>query len=105
MLTQHGISFESTTPDSDSRRHFRCLLSIALRNLRKVIAARRQSANSSFLMRVQAIADEGVSADRVRHHLVELYKALNEYSLAQYGTHLTREGFKRLVFQGTGVHV
>ena len=56
-------------------------------------------------MRVQAIADEGVSADRVRHHLVELYKALNEYSLAQYGTHLTREGFKRLVFQGTGVHV
>lgn len=58
-----------------------------------------------FDLLITAIAEEGVSADRVRHHLVELYKALNEYSLAQYGTHLTREGFKRLVFQGTGVHV
>ncbi len=65
----------------------------------------RQSASPSLLITLEAFAEEGVSADRVSHHLVELYKALNEYSLAQYGTHLTREGFKRLVFQGTGVHV
>jgi hypothetical protein len=56
-------------------------------------------------LKLRAIAERGTSADTVRKHLVAVYKALNEHFLEKYGTFLTRDQFKRLVFEETRVRV
>jgi hypothetical protein len=58
-----------------------------------------------FALKLRAIAEKGVSADTVRKHLVALYKALNEHFLEKYGTFLTRDQFKRLVYEEVRVRV
>lgn len=54
---------------------------------------------------LRAFAEPGVSASVLAEHLVVMYKALNEYTLAKYGQHLTRGHFRRLVCKHAGVLV
>lgn len=59
-----------------------------------------------FKLILRAFAEETVPAGDLKHHLLELYKALNEYTLARYGTHLTRDQFRRFThaYSEAGVH-
>jgi hypothetical protein len=61
--------------------------------------------DADFEIVLRAIAEPGVTAETVSAHLVKLYRALNEYCLAKYGHYLTRDRFKRLVYEYTGVTV
>lgn len=45
---------------------------------------------------IQTFADKEVSADTVCEQVIELYKALNEYTLAKYGTYLTLDDFRHI---------
>lgn len=55
----------------------------------------------TFLL--QAFGQPGVTASILAPHLLNVYKALNEYSLAKFGTHISRGKFKRLVLEYAGV--
>lgn len=58
-----------------------------------------------FKLVIRAVAEPGVTAETVRKHAVELFKALNEYSLEKYGRRLTKDRFRRLVLEHTGAVV
>lgn len=60
---------------------------------------------SEFKLVLRAMAEPGVTAEEVAQHLVKLFKAMNQYSLAKYGRRLTKDGFKRLVAEYTAVRV
>lgn len=61
--------------------------------------------DESFALIIRARSKPDVTSATIRKHLVELYKALNEYSLEKYGRRLTRDQFRRLVFKHAGVTV
>lgn len=54
---------------------------------------------------LQAFASNIVSPEMVARRLVETYKALNEYTLAAYGVHLSRGRFRRLILVHAGVKI
>lgn len=61
--------------------------------------------DDEFKLVFRAVAEPGVSAETVRKHAVELFRALNEYSLEKYGRRLTKDRFRRLVLEHTGAVV
>ena len=54
-------------------------------------------------MVLQAFGEPGVRAGTLAEHLLAVYKALNQYTLAKYGRHLSRGRFRRLVLLHSGV--
>ena len=58
----------------------------------------------TVVLRAVATSAE-VTADTIAGHLVAVYKALNEYTLAKYRTALKRDQFRRLVYQYAGMGV
>jgi hypothetical protein len=64
-------------------------------------SAKAETADT-FKLCLRAVAKPGVPADVIHKHAVELFKALNEYSLEKYGRRLTKDNFRRLVLECTG---
>ena len=54
-------------------------------------------------MALRAFGEPGVSASILADQMLAVYKALNVYTLAKYGKHLSRGEFRRLVLQNAGV--
>jgi hypothetical protein len=54
---------------------------------------------------LRAVTGSGVSAEVVARHVVAVFQALNEYTLAKYGTRLTKDQFRRLVYAHSGARV
>jgi hypothetical protein len=59
--------------------------------------------DEQIVLSLRAFAEPGVSASTLAEHLLATYKALNEYTLAKYGKHLSRGEFRRLVYKHAGV--
>lgn len=55
------------------------------------------------VMALRAFGEPGVSASTLAEQMLAVYKALNVYTLAKYGKHLSRGEFRRLVLQNAGV--
>lgn len=55
------------------------------------------------VMALRAFGEPGVSASILADQMLAVYKALNVYTLAKYGKHLSRGEFRRLVLQNAGV--
>jgi hypothetical protein len=60
-------------------------------------------ADEHIVLSLRAFAEPGVSASTLAEHLLAMYKALNEYTLAKYGKHLSRGRFRKLVCKHAGV--
>ena len=59
--------------------------------------------DEQVVMVLQGFGEPGVSANTLAEHLLAVYKALNQYTLAKYGRHLSRGRFRRLVLLHSGV--
>ncbi len=57
----------------------------------------------TFVLR--AMAKEGVSPKTLAHHLVEVYRALNDYTLVKYKTAVRKDQFRRVMYEYAGVGV
>ncbi|MBX9627319.1 MAG: hypothetical protein K2X82_26185 [Gemmataceae bacterium] len=82
----------------------------SLAEVRAIMAAKGLRIGSrveddDFTLVLRAVAKPGVTADAVRKHAVALFQVLNEYSLEKYGRRLTKDRFRRLVLEHTGVGV
>ena len=60
-------------------------------------------ADETFRIKFRIYGKPGTTAQELAPHIRALYRALNQYTLAKYGKHVTLTDFKRLKLSYAGV--